>query len=122
MDHSPSLQTLFATALTISDGILTPAVSVTSSVGGLAVVAPVVADNVVPISIGFLVVLFCGQRFGTARLSFVFAPSECEQVKRDSSLLERGLMLLRRGSDLAMVCFDRNLRVSDILLYQSKLD
>ncbi|KAG7530995.1 hypothetical protein FFLO_04666 [Filobasidium floriforme] len=66
--------TLFATALTMADGILTPAVSVTSSVGGLAVVAPVVSDHVIPISIGFLLVLFLGQRFGTAKLSIVFAP------------------------------------------------
>lgn len=58
----------------MADGILTPAVSVTSSVGGLAVVAPVVAENVVPISIGFIIALFCGQRFGTARLSVIFAP------------------------------------------------
>jgi KUP system potassium uptake protein len=70
-------QTLFATALTMADGILTPAVSVTSSVGGLAVVAPVVSSNVKPISIGFLLVLFAGQRFGTAKLSFLFAPREC---------------------------------------------
>jgi KUP system potassium uptake protein len=58
----------------MADGILTPAVSVTSSVGGLAVVAPVVSDHVIPISIGFLLVLFLGQRFGTAKLSIVFAP------------------------------------------------
>ncbi|GHJ84454.1 hypothetical protein NliqN6_0856 [Naganishia liquefaciens] len=66
--------TLFATSCTMADGILTPAVSVTSSVGGLAVVAPSVADNVRPISIAFLLVLFLGQRFGTQKLSFLFAP------------------------------------------------
>ena len=70
------IQTLFATALTMADGILTPAVSVTSSVGGLAVVAPIVTDHVIPISIGFLIALFCGQRFGTAKLSVIFAPRE----------------------------------------------
>ncbi|KAJ9116704.1 hypothetical protein QFC20_000639 [Naganishia adeliensis] len=58
----------------MADGILTPAVSVTSSVGGLAVVAPVVGENVRPISIAFLPVLFLGQRFGTQKLSFLFAP------------------------------------------------
>lgn len=61
----------------MADGIPTPAVSVTSSVGGLAVVAPVVGENVRPISIAFLLVLFLGQRFGTQKLSFLFAP--CEQ-------------------------------------------
>lgn len=73
LTESPS-QALFATALQFADGSLTAAVSVTSSVGGLAVVAPVVSENVKPISIGFLVALFLGQRLGTARLSFIFAP------------------------------------------------
>jgi hypothetical protein len=36
-----------------------------------------VSSNVKPISIGFLLVLFAGQRFGTAKLSFLFAPREC---------------------------------------------
>lgn len=73
-------QALFATALQFADGSLTAAVSVTSSVGGLAVVAPVVSENVKPISIGFLAVLFLGQRLGTARLSFIFAPGECDDL------------------------------------------
>ncbi|WVR04896.1 hypothetical protein IAU60_001908 [Kwoniella sp. DSM 27419] len=66
--------TLFGTALTLSDGVLTPAVSVTSAVGGIAVVKPSVLNAVVGISIAFLVLLFGVQRFGTGRLSFTFAP------------------------------------------------
>ncbi len=62
----------------MADGILTPAVSVTSSVGGLAVVAPIVSHNIIPISIGFLVVLFFAQQIGTTKLSFLFAPGEWE--------------------------------------------
>lgn len=64
----------FGTSLTLSDGIFTPAVSVTSAVGGLAVAKPSVINKITPISIGFLIALFLVQRFGTARLTSVFAP------------------------------------------------
>ncbi|KAH9163565.1 potassium transporter [Lactarius sanguifluus] len=65
---------LFGTSLTMADGVLTAAVSVTSAVGGIAVAKPSVADHVVSISIAFLLVLFLSQPLGTARLSFIFAP------------------------------------------------
>ncbi|KAF8882060.1 potassium transporter, partial [Gymnopilus junonius] len=68
------LLSLFGTALTMADGVFTPAVSVTSAVGGIAVAKPSVSHDVVPISIAFLVVLFAAQQFGTARLSFLFSP------------------------------------------------
>jgi len=59
----------------MADGILTPAVSVTSAVSGIAVAQPSVINSIVPVSIGFLLVLFFVQQFGTARLAFTFAPS-----------------------------------------------
>jgi KUP system potassium uptake protein len=65
---------LFGTSLTMADGVLTAAVSVTSAVGGIAVAKPSVSKDVVSISIAFLVVLFLSQPLGTARLSFAFAP------------------------------------------------
>ncbi|KAF8521952.1 potassium transporter-domain-containing protein [Hysterangium stoloniferum] len=65
---------LFGTSLTMADGIFTPAVSVTSAVGGIAVAVPSVSTHITPISIAFLFVLFAIQRFGTARLSFAFSP------------------------------------------------
>ncbi|KAK4050374.1 hypothetical protein OIV83_003443 [Microbotryomycetes sp. JL201] len=65
---------LFAVALTVSDGLLTPAVSVTSAVTGISVAAPSVASSVVPISIAILVVLFLVQPFGTHRVGSTFAP------------------------------------------------
>lgn len=65
---------LFGTALTLSDGIFTPAVSVTSAVGGIAVVKPSVMSDITPISIAFLIALFLVQRFGTARISAAFSP------------------------------------------------
>ncbi|TFY59675.1 hypothetical protein EVG20_g7693 [Dentipellis fragilis] len=65
---------LFGTSLTMADGIFTAAVSVTSAVGGIAVAKPEVEKHIVPISIAFLLLLFLSQPFGTARLSFLFAP------------------------------------------------
>ncbi|KAG8988684.1 hypothetical protein FRB94_002992 [Tulasnella sp. JGI-2019a] len=65
---------LFGTSLTIADGVLTPAVSVTSAVGGIAIAKPSVINNITGISIAFLVFLFGIQRFGTRRLSLAFAP------------------------------------------------
>ena len=44
-------QALFGTSLTMADGVLTPAVSVTSAVSGIAVVKASVAHDIVPISI-----------------------------------------------------------------------
>ena len=73
--HCP-LQTLFGTALTFADGMLTPAVSMTSAVGGIALRVPRLKENISAISIGFLVVLFLVQRLGTAKLSFIFSPGE----------------------------------------------
>ncbi|PFH49945.1 hypothetical protein AMATHDRAFT_62055 [Amanita thiersii Skay4041] len=65
---------LIGTALTMADGVFTPAVSVTSAVGGIAVAEPDVTKDVVPISIVFLLALFVFQRFGTSRVGLTFAP------------------------------------------------
>jgi len=62
------------TGLTMADGTLTPAVSVTSAVGGISVVKPEVFKDTVPISIAFLVALFLIQPFGTSKIAFLFAP------------------------------------------------
>ncbi|KAG8908675.1 hypothetical protein FRC01_007307, partial [Tulasnella sp. 417] len=66
--------TLFGTALSIADGILTPAVSVTSAVAGISIAKPNVINSITPISIAFLIALFGAQRFGVHRLSLAFAP------------------------------------------------
>ncbi|KAF9644319.1 potassium transporter [Thelephora ganbajun] len=65
---------LFATGLTMADGVLTPAVSVTSAAGGIAVAQPSTANSVIGISLAFLVPFFLVQPFGTGKLSFMFAP------------------------------------------------
>ncbi|PVG00638.1 potassium transporter [Serendipita vermifera] len=65
---------LFGTALTFADGMLTPAVSVTSAVGGIALTRPMLIPNINNISVGFIVALFLIQRFGTAKVSMIFSP------------------------------------------------
>ncbi|KJA24114.1 hypothetical protein HYPSUDRAFT_39261 [Hypholoma sublateritium FD-334 SS-4] len=65
---------LFGTALTMADGVFTPAVSVTSAVGGIAIAKPSVIKDITGISIIFLLFLFFVQQFGTQRLSFIFSP------------------------------------------------
>ncbi|KAI0291239.1 potassium transporter [Multifurca ochricompacta] len=81
---------LFGTSLTMADGVLTAAVSVTSAVGGIAVAKPSVSHDVVSISIVRLIRYHTAfrvsphirhscptlpsQPLGTARLSLAFAP------------------------------------------------
>lgn len=54
--------------------MLTPAVSVTSAVGGIALSVPSLTPNIGPISIAFLTALFLIQQFGTAKVSAIFSP------------------------------------------------
>ncbi|GAA5909585.1 hypothetical protein JCM6882_003462 [Rhodosporidiobolus microsporus] len=67
---------LLGVSLTIADGMLTPAVSVVSAVGGIAFAAPRVSnsDSIVGISCAILVVLFVGQAMGTKRIANLFSP------------------------------------------------
>ncbi|GAA6060739.1 hypothetical protein JCM10212_003783 [Sporobolomyces blumeae] len=65
---------LFGVGLTMADGLLTPAVSVTSAVGGIAVPFPSVSSKVVGISCAFLVLLWLLQVAGTRRIGSIFAP------------------------------------------------
>ncbi|KAA1100479.1 hypothetical protein PGTUg99_010724 [Puccinia graminis f. sp. tritici] len=67
--------TLFAVALIMSDGILTPAVSVTSAVSGIAIPVPSLkSPDITGISIAILIAIFFSQRFGTQKLALSFAP------------------------------------------------
>ncbi|GAA5906430.1 uncharacterized protein JCM6883_004477 [Sporobolomyces salmoneus] len=65
---------LFGVGLTMADGLLTPAVSVTSAVGGIGVPFPSVANKVVGISCAFLILLWLLQTAGTRRIGSIFAP------------------------------------------------
>jgi len=65
---------LFGTALLLSDGMITPAVSVLGAVEGLKIAAPAFEPYVIPITLGILFALFSVQRFGTARVGSLFGP------------------------------------------------
>ncbi|EGG09512.1 uncharacterized protein MELLADRAFT_104243 [Melampsora larici-populina 98AG31] len=67
--------TLFAVALIISDGILTPAVSVSSAVSGISIPAPSFSSKDIElVSIAILVLIFLSQSYGTNKLGMSFAP------------------------------------------------
>jgi KUP system potassium uptake protein len=65
---------IFGAALFFGDGMITPAISVTSAVGGLSVVSPSLTHLVVPISLAILIGLFALQRFGTGAVGWLFGP------------------------------------------------
>ena len=65
---------LLGAALLYGDGMITPAISVLSAVEGLGMVAPNLKPLVLPLTIAILVLLFSGQRFGTAKVASIFGP------------------------------------------------
>jgi KUP system potassium uptake protein len=65
---------IFGAGLFFGDGMITPAISVTSAVEGLHVAAPGLSHLVVPISLGILVGLFAVQRRGTGAVGWLFGP------------------------------------------------
>jgi KUP system potassium uptake protein len=65
---------IFGAGLFFGDGMITPAISVTSAVEGLKVVDGGLAHLVVPISLGILIGLFAVQRKGTGAVGWLFGP------------------------------------------------
>ena len=65
---------VFATALFYGDSMITPAISVLSSVEGLTVVDHRLDRFVIPIALVLLVALFVIQKRGTAKVGALFAP------------------------------------------------
>lgn len=65
---------VFAAALFYGDAIITPAISVLSSVEGISVATPQFEHQIIPITLVILVSLFLIQRFGTARVGSLFGP------------------------------------------------
>lgn len=63
---------LFGAALLVGDGIITPAISVLSSIEGMSIATPFFTPYVVPITLIILAFLFMGQSLGTARIGAVF--------------------------------------------------
>ncbi|KAF3950734.1 hypothetical protein ACB098_07G062300 [Castanea mollissima] len=67
---------LAGTSMVIADGVITPAMSVTSAVSGLKVgVEAIEQDEVRMISVAFLVILFSVQKFGTSKVGLVVGPA-----------------------------------------------
>lgn len=65
---------IFGASLFLGDSMITPAISVLSSVEGLKVAAPSLAEAVIPITAAIIVVLFLGQHKGTAAVGRLFGP------------------------------------------------
>lgn len=66
---------LAGTSMVIADGVVTPAMSVISAVGGLKVgISGFEQEHVVMISVAFLIILFSVQRYGTSKVGLVVGP------------------------------------------------
>ena len=65
---------IFAASMLYGDGMITPAISVLSAVGGLAVVAPGLKEFVLPVTIIILIGLFLIQSRGTEKVGSLFGP------------------------------------------------
>lgn len=65
---------LFGAALFYGDGLITPAISVTSAIEGLNIATPAFEPYVVPLALIILVVLFSVQSHGTTAIGRLFGP------------------------------------------------
>jgi KUP system potassium uptake protein len=65
---------IFGASLFFGDSIITPAISVLSAVEGVKVVEPSLERYVIPLTVVIIVMLFAGQRYGTARVGRLFGP------------------------------------------------
>ena len=72
--NSLTLLGLFGASLFLGDSMITPAISVLSSVEGLRVVSPSLDGAIVPVTAVIIVLLFTGQKFGTAKVGRLFGP------------------------------------------------
>ncbi|EYU40530.1 hypothetical protein ABFS82_14G129900 [Erythranthe guttata] len=67
--------TMLGTSMLIGDGVLTPCISVLSSMSGLKLATQAMTeDRIVWASVGILIFLFTIQRFGTDKVGYTFAP------------------------------------------------
>ena len=69
-----TILSLFCGALLLSDGIITPSISVLSAFEGIQVVFPRLHPWVVPLTVVVLVALFSIQRRGTEKIAHLFSP------------------------------------------------
>lgn len=69
------IPTIIGAAALLADGLITPAVTVTSSIEGLQMIKGFEHISVIPIVITIISLLFFFQRFGTQKLGKAFGPS-----------------------------------------------
>ncbi|MBP9722971.1 MAG: KUP/HAK/KT family potassium transporter [Gammaproteobacteria bacterium] len=65
---------ILGAGLLFGDGMLTPAMSVLSSVEGLSLMSPTFTKFVMPITLAILILLFLSQHHGTAKIGIFFGP------------------------------------------------
>jgi KUP system potassium uptake protein len=65
---------LLGAALIYGDGVITPAISVLSSLEGVNVVTDTLRPYVMPLGVAILLTLFAVQRYGSARIGAAFGP------------------------------------------------
>ncbi|MEP6779160.1 MAG: potassium transporter Kup [Gemmatimonadaceae bacterium] len=65
---------LFGTALLYSDGIITPAITVLSSIEGVKVALPQLTEWILYVTTAILILLFMTQRYGTDLIGKAFGP------------------------------------------------
>lgn len=68
------LMAIFGAGLLFGDGMLTPAISVTSAIEGLDIITPTFHSLIIPLSCIILITLFSLQSQGTARIGACFGP------------------------------------------------
>ncbi len=68
------LLAIFSAGLLLGDGMLTPAISVTSAIEGLKTISPQFNQLIIPLSCGILIFLFIMQSHGTAKIGAAFGP------------------------------------------------
>lgn len=73
-EHFFYLIAIFGAGLLLGDGMLTPAISVTSAIEGLELLSPKFSILVIPLSCLILLVLFSLQSKGTAKIGAAFGP------------------------------------------------
>ena len=65
---------IFGAGLLLGDGMLTPAISVTSAIEGLKLISPGFDTYILPLSCGILILLFLFQSKGTSKIGTAFGP------------------------------------------------
>jgi KUP system potassium uptake protein len=65
---------LIGATMFYGDALITPAISVLSAIEGLEVATPALKPYVLPLTVLIIVVLFCFQYFGTAKVGKLFGP------------------------------------------------